>query len=129
MDDKFNEWHQLKRSIDGIPVRPDFHVRDIWYCYLGKNIGDEENGVNDGFIRPVIILRSFNAHICWVLPLTSKKKNLPYYFEFKFAAEGSSTAILSQVRLIDTRRLVKKIGFIAIDEFELLKEKFRAILP
>jgi len=40
-----------------------------------------------------------------------------------------SLAILSQIRLIDAKRLSRQIGNIKVDDFEKLKKKLKDILP
>ena len=40
-----------------------------------------------------------------------------------------STAILSQIRLVDGKRLRRMIGYISEEDFEILKKKLKALLP
>lgn len=35
MQKDFTQWNIKKTNIDTIEVRPFFHVREVWYCYLG----------------------------------------------------------------------------------------------
>jgi hypothetical protein len=88
-------------------------------------------------LRPILIVRKFNNEVLWALPLTrTSKPDNPYYASFDYTAfpevEGapllSSVAILSQLRLIDGKRLRYKIGTAHEDEFGLLKEKIRRLL-
>jgi len=55
-------------------------------------------------------------------------KKSPYYFNFKLQ-DKESVAILSQIRLIDARRLSHKIGEVGEVEFGQLKQKIKALLP
>lgn len=48
---------------------------------MGVNIGYEEDGKNEKFERPVLILKKFNQYLILVVPLSSKIKNNKYYFE------------------------------------------------
>jgi mRNA interferase MazF len=85
-------------------------------------------------LRPVIILRKFNNEIFWGIPLTRSDKKIKknaenYYFSFSFIANTRSVAILSQIRLIDARRLNNKIGEITEPEFNGLIEKLKALFP
>ncbi len=124
----YHEWNTLKIAANAAGIRLPFNERDIWSCYLGANMGDEEDGAGDDFARPVLIIRKFNSHICWIIPLTRTDKDSEYYFRFSFMREDRSMAILSQLRIIDSFRLVKKIGYINKKDFADLTEKLKALL-
>ena len=130
----FKKWHDQKSSVDCIEKRPFFHEKEIWLCHLGINVGFEQDGKGDDFLRPIVIIRKFNNEIFWALPLTklSKKINKKaerYYFKFSFIKNTESFAILSQIRLIDARRLSNFIGTISETDFLQLIEKLKALLP
>ncbi len=134
-DKNYHKWMPLKRGINNSDEsRLFFHEREIWYSHLGENIGFEQDGRGEQFLRPVIILRKFNNDIFWGIPLTRTKKNLPFYFTFiprletEANSEGS-TAVLSQIRLVDAKRLRRMIGYISAEDFRLLKKKLKALLP
>ncbi|MBU2579013.1 type II toxin-antitoxin system PemK/MazF family toxin [Patescibacteria group bacterium] len=129
MQKDFQKWHDKKSKVDEIKKRPFFHEREIWYCTLGVNIGFEQDGGGEDFLRPVIIIRKFNNEIFWAIPLTRTQKKTKYYFQFVFGDNFSSAAILSQIRLVDARRLDYKIGDISKDNFKKLIKKFKDLLP
>lgn len=126
-------WTPEKEKLhNGENPRPGFHEREIWYCHLGENVGFEQDGKGDDFLRPVIVLRKFNNEILWAIPLTSALKDSSYYFAVSFG-EGEnmrkSSAILSQIRLIDAKRLAYTIGEVGKEEFEELKKKLKDLIP
>ena len=126
----FQRWHKKKSHIDSLPKRPFFHVREIWFCYVGANVGVEQNGNEEEFLWPVIILKKFNNESFWAIPFTKARKHDPkYYFPFSFLKGIVSTANLSQLRLVDARRLSRKIGEISREDFEELTKRLRALLP
>ncbi|MBI2676664.1 MAG: type II toxin-antitoxin system PemK/MazF family toxin [Candidatus Yanofskybacteria bacterium] len=129
MKKDFQKWHKKKEQVDDIGRRPFFHEREIWFCYLGVNVGFEQDGVGDDFQRPVVVIRKFNNEVCWVIPLSKTKKRNKYYFAFQFDAVATSVAIISQVRLLDARRLSRKIGEISVEDFNNLINKIKALLP
>lgn len=62
----------------------------------------------------MVIIRKFNNEIFWGVPLTRTQKKLPFYFTFTLESETDShieksTAVLSQVRLVDAKRLRRRI--------------------
>jgi mRNA interferase MazF len=129
MEKDFDAWNEKKKRIHQAEPSLFFMERDIWLCKLGLNIGSEQDGKGDDFLRPAVVLRKFNGSVLWIIPLTRIKKRASYYFPFSFQPQRLSTAILSQVKLIDVRRLKRKIGTMSRNDFQLLKEKFRALLP
>lgn len=125
----FQKWHDKKAEVDQIEKRPFFHEREIWFCHLGINIGFEQDGSGDDFQRPVLIIRKFNNEVCWVISLSKTDKRGKYYFAFKFDDKITSVAILSQIKLMDTKRLSRKIGELNKEEFVQLTNKIKALLP
>lgn len=123
-------WTPIKVKIhNNESVRPGFHEREIWYCHLGENVGFEQDGKGDDFLRPIIILRKFNNEIFWAIPLTSVIKKSKYYFAITLEEGKKSSAILSQIRLIDAKRLSHKIDNVDLAEFEELKKKLKDLIP
>jgi len=129
MKKDFLRWHKRKAQVDDIEKRPFFHEREIWWCALGLNVGFEQDGGGEDFLRPIIILKKFNNEIFWGIPLTHTQKKARYYFGFVFNKNIQSAAILSQIRLIDARRLSHKAGDISEVDFDKLNKKFKGLLP
>jgi mRNA-degrading endonuclease toxin of MazEF toxin-antitoxin module len=123
----FNGWLTKKKGLHHYKKRVFFHEREVWFAALGVNVGFEQDGRGDAHLRPVIVLRKFNNEVLWCLPLTKNQKKGNYYFTFNLNEE-LSTAILSQIRLIDAKRLQYKIGDITPTNFILLKIKLRQLL-
>lgn len=125
---RFIDWTKLKiRLHKSDDIKFYFKEREIWYASLGENIGFEENGKNDRFERPILVLKKFNKNLLWVLPLTSKAKEGNYHFQFTF--EGAlSSVILPQIRAISSKRLIRKMGFVPIDIFDKIRGKIKDFL-
>ena len=64
----------------------------------------------------------------WGVPLTKTKKEGKYYFKFELDSNEESIAIISQLRLIDAKRLLYKIGDISEKDFSDLKQKIRHLI-
>ncbi len=127
MKKDFQEWHKSKSDIDEHKIRAFFHEREIWFTSLGLNVGFEQDGRGDKFLRPIIILKKFNNEVLWCIPLTKNHKKGKYYFSFHLE-DKISTAILSQIRLVDAKRLQYKIGDISEENFDELKQKLIQLL-
>ena len=129
MKEYFRKWTAIKSRLNDIPKPPFFSEREVWFCYLGANIGSEENGTGMQFLRPVIIVKKFNRELFWGIPLTRTQKDGDYYFCFLFDGLENSFAMLSQIRVMDSRRLSYKAGFMAIHDFGDLSQKLKTLLP
>lgn len=119
MKKDFDKWNTIKQKTDQ-KILPDdffFYEREIWWCSLGKNIGVEVNGKDEGFERPGIILKVFNKDMMWFLPITSNIKRSPFYYNFSFNNTEQSVMI-THIRNISSKRLRRKIGTIADSDFE-----------
>jgi len=129
MKKDFDKWNKKKIIVNDIEHAPFFHEREIWFCFLGANVGFEQDGRGEDFQRPVVVVKKFNNEICWAIPLSKTKKRGKYYFAFPFDKEIISVAILSQIKLIDVHRLSRKIGDMGEEDFRSLIEKLKVLLP
>ena len=121
----FIDWIKLKIKINFCnELRFYFKEREIWWVSLGKNIGDEQNGKHKNFEHPVLILKNFNNKVLWIVPLTSQNKSLKYYHQFEYQDKKYSV-VLSQLRLVSYKRLVRKVRTLPEDEFFKIKEKIK----
>lgn len=127
MEKDFLSWHVQKSALHEHTPRVFFHEREVWFAALGANIGFEQDGRGDEYLRPVLVLKKFNNEVFWSIPLTKKRKEGRYYISFSLAGKAS-TAILSQMRLIDAKRLRYKIGSASTADFIVVKERLRRLL-
>lgn len=118
----FDIWNSRKKLIENKEFRGYVREREIWWFSLGLNIGDEEDGKNDLFERPVLILKKFNARLVLVVPLTTKVKDSKYYFKFTHRSVIYA-AMLSQLRPISTKRLSRNVRRMDVDLFSQISEE------
>ena len=126
--EEFNSWNIQKKSIDKCKNIIKYRQRDIIFIKLGKNIGFEQDGKGDEFLRPVIVYKKFNNRVFLGIPLTSIKKNNKFHFEFEFSKNKKSYAILSQIRLFDIKRAKYKSKMIKEKDFERLEKALKEFL-
>ena len=124
----FQEWHNEKSSLHENKTRVFFHEREVWFASLGANIGFEQDGKGQEFLRPILVVKKFNNEVLWGVPTTKKNKKGKYYFPFQYKKSESTTAILSQLRLIDSKRLSYKIGFVKEADFVEMKNRLISFL-
>lgn len=123
MEKDFQKWHALKSKIDAEHKSPLFREQEIWWCSLGANVGFEEDGKNELFERPVLILRKFNKELFLGLPMTSKKKEGKYYYPVHLH-DIERSAILSQIRVLSGKRLIRRLGKLSDKQFTGLENAF-----
>lgn len=124
---KFVAWAKLKLRIHHYDKKLFFKEREIWWTSLGMNVGYEQNGKNETFERPVLILKKFNHDICWVLPMTSQEKEGKYYYKINYG-DKISYLILSQLRVVSCKRLLRKLGTLDEESYREVKKRIKSFL-
>lgn len=125
---KYDKWNEVKKRTDSKIITPQVRQREIYWANIGENIGYEQNGKGDDFMRPLLIFKKFSNNLFFGIPLsTQKKQDGSFFFEFSFKDDEVSTALIVQGRLFDSKRLDRKIGKISIEDFDKLKEKFKKL--
>lgn len=118
MKKDFQNWHQRKTAIEHkAEPRVFFHEREVWWCSIGLNIGFEQDGRGERFSRPVLVFKKFNKEVFWALPLSTKIKTGKFYAPVHLGDGMARVAIISQIRLIDAKRLIVKVGSIAENNY------------
>ena len=127
MEKNFDKWSSRKKKIHARSEKMLFHKREIWWCALGINVGYEQDGKNHDFERPVIIVRQLSPDTCAILPLTTKRRLEKFQAEVNHG-NIRNYALLDQIKVIDARRLLRKIGSANEKEFSCVVEKLKQIL-
>ncbi|MFA6314850.1 MAG: type II toxin-antitoxin system PemK/MazF family toxin [Candidatus Paceibacterota bacterium] len=120
----FDKWNSKKKKAE-LEEKRLYTTREIWWCRLGVNIGFEQDGSGEEFLRPCVIIREFGPRICMVIPLTSSPNKHHLRIPVGLVDTKHASALLSQIRSIDTRRHVEKIGFLDKEKFEELRKNAR----
>lgn len=123
----FDKWNKRKKEIDRKEISDHvfFHERQIWWGSLGLNVGFEQDGKNENFERPLLIVKKFNRDIVLVVPLTSIAKNNKFHHQLK---SSGSFVILSQIRLVSTKRMLRLVEKITDNEFKEIVDKIKGLL-
>lgn len=127
MKKELDSWNLLKKVIDNSSSLPTFKTREVWWCRIGLNIGHEENGKGSSYSRPVLILKKFNKHIFWGLPLSTKVKMKCYYHQILFN-EKQQSIMLSQIRIFGSERLTSKMGKLSFDQFQTIRRALQDMI-
>jgi hypothetical protein len=123
----FKSWNSLKEQLHNDKINFRYRERDIFFMYVGVNIGFEQDG-DKKFLRPVLVYKKFNKHVFLGIPLTSKIKEDKFHYEFNYIDDTRSFAILSQIRLFDIKRAKFRDSTIKEPDFVKLHEKLLVLI-
>jgi mRNA interferase MazF len=118
----FNDWNQQKQKVHEDEQRLYFYEQEIWFCKMGVNIGFEQDGKGEDFRRPIVVIKKFNKEVFLGVPLTAQIKKGKYYFPMLKFNKKDNFAIISQLRLVDSKRLIRRLHKMKINEFLELKK-------
>jgi len=126
----FDKWNEVKKGIEADNNDPDKFPKEgeVWMSTLGKNLGFEQNGSGDNFSRPILIIKKFNNHMFWAVSLSTKQKNLSFYFNYSDPHAHKVSAILAQMKLVSIKRFKRKLYDIPHELLEDIKRKLKSFL-
>jgi mRNA interferase MazF len=127
-DKDFDQWNEVKKKIEIQDRTPLFKNREIFNTKIGENIGFEQCGKGDESIRPVLIFKKLTKEMFLGIPLSTTEREGSFFFKFEFIDNIQSTALLVQIRLFSSKRLINKIGMIKKQDFEVLNKKLCQLL-
>ncbi len=123
---EFDTWNIQKKIVDTLTTKR-YHERDVWWCSLGLNVGFEQDGTGREYQRPVLVIKGISKDVCFVLPLTTSLSQNKNRIPVGIVDGKHASAIISQLRLIDTRRLVNKIAVVDAALFQEIRNAVRRL--
>src|SRR3989344_1814652 len=126
----FDSWNEIKKKIESEEDAPNKFPKEgeVWMSSLGRNIGFEQNGSGDNFARPVLIVKKFNNHMFWCVPLSTRQKRFDFYFNFTDPNNHKVSVILAQMKLISVKRLKRKLYEFQSKTLEEVMAKLKSFL-
>jgi mRNA-degrading endonuclease toxin of MazEF toxin-antitoxin module len=106
-------WHPLKKRINETVPQIFFSEGEVFNARLGVNVGFEQDGKGEEFLRPVLVISKLSKTTLLIVPLTTREHQHTYRYCIGEIRGKNNFAILSQIRVIDSRRLVYKMGSIS----------------
>jgi len=127
-DIQYDNWNKIKKDISKNNKEINFNQKEIFMSYVGYNIGFEQNGDKEkNYLRPILVYKKFSKKLFLGIPLTTTQRDGKFYYSFSFKKDKISTAILSQIRLFDSKRCKYRMGKISNSDFKILIEKFKKL--
>ncbi len=124
---KFDEWNSKKKSLSINESKKVFNSKEIWWCSVGYNLGNESNGKGENYRRPVLIIKKLSATSFIGLPLSTKIKTGSWY-QTIIINKVESSVQLNQIKMISFSRLQRKLANLDADQFRVVKEKLKILL-
>ncbi len=130
----FVDWFRLKPKLGIQKHKPPFvEEGDIWWCRFGENIGSEISGKGQEFARPCVIFTKLSSYSFLVIPTTTKLYHLDgtpkggnRFVRFS-QNKVVMLACLSQIRVVDYKRLKNKLGKLDQKDFDDIYISFKGL--
>ena len=119
----FKQWNNVKTELHLHGRKPKISQGQIWWAGVGKNIGNEMNGKNERFSRPILIYKKLASDKFMAIPITSQKREGSWYVTFMQNGKHE-VAIIGEARTMNTRRLYRMIGEIDDTDYKRIREGF-----
>ena len=84
MQDKFNNWNNLKFKLHNKKVKLHTKIGEIYFMSIGQNIGYEIYGKGNDFLRPVLVYKKLSKTTFIGIPLSSQLKDGSYFYNFSY---------------------------------------------
>lgn len=128
MQKDFDGWNKKKKDIHYNDGSKLYHARELWWCSLGVNVGSEQDGTGENYDRPVLILAGLSRQTCLIAPLTSSPEIHKMRIPVGEVQGAKASVIVSQIKVVDTKRLVYKIGFLDKEIFKTITKTIKDLL-
>jgi len=130
---KYDEWNEVKKQTSLKKRKLGIKPREIFWVKIGQNIGDEEFGKGEEFLRPVIVVRQLTSDLFFGIPTTTTLKcDNDYFHKISYKdtskKEITSTAMLLQFKTFSKKRILSKLGKIEANEFDKIVGKLKKIV-
>lgn len=132
MSKRYDEWNETKKITESRERKVGIKPRELFWVKIGQNIGSEEYGKGENFTRPVIIIRKLTHDLFLGVPTTTTAKHDDYFhtFEYNYESKGmvKSSAMILQVKVFSTKRLMNRIGIVDKENFKMIQEKIKKLV-
>lgn len=125
---QYDKWNEVKKDTqDDMQIRL-FKQREIFFIKMGENIGNEQNGKGKNFVRPIVVLKKITNEMFIGIPLSTQMKSGSWFYLFEFKTKdkvSKNIAIIPQIKMFSSQRLLNKIGVMSNGDFKELKQKVK----
>ena len=126
--ENYDKWNEVKKRTEAKEEIAHFRQREIYWANIGKNIGSEQNGKGNDFMRPLLVFRRYSYNLFCGIPLSTTVREGTFFYTFEFLQNKKSSALLVQAKTFDAKRLDRKIGTIKQEDFIKIEHKMKELL-
>lgn len=129
----YDDWNHVKKSTNKNKRKLGIKPREIFWAKIGQNVGFEQNGKGKNFARPVIIIRKLTSELFIGIPTTTTyRESNNYFHSFTYYDVDKNilnvTALILQLKVFSTKRLMNKIGMINKNDFYIVVQKSKSLI-
>lgn len=122
----YNDWNIEKQKIHRKNKTLTPKIREIWWCSIGINIGNEVYGKGVNFLRPVLIINVIN-NLFLGIPLTSNLRKSKFKIKIHTSDNKVHCLQFDQIRCLDKKRLVSKMYIISKNKYKKIYKNFNIL--
>ncbi len=125
---EFDKWNIIKKNINTTSYQsPHFKEGEVWWAYLGVNVGSEIDGKGKDFLRPVTIYKKFSISQFLAIPMSTNIKEHKYK-QIIYLKGKCVSVLLSQVKTISSKRLSHYLAKLDNHDFVKIHGVIRKLL-
>lgn len=120
-------WNFSKKELDKKQSSQRYRKGEIRWAALGVNLGSEIDGKGKEFLRPVLILEKTSPDLYFVIPMSTKIRDILGYRVFDLKDKKVSIC-LHQAKTISEKRIFSRIEKVNENKLLEIKEQFKKYL-
>lgn len=121
----FDSWNLVKQHLNNQEREISIRAGDVRWIAFGVNIGSEIDGKGKAFTRPGLVIGVSGSNIAFVIPMSTKVKNVAGYYPIEFKGRTVSLCI-HQCKTISQKRILRRIGHLSENSLQQFKNEIKA---
>lgn len=128
----YKDWMAVKSKLQKKHQDGNFKISykegDVFWMSIGENVGYEEDGKNELYLRPVLVVYGISRTLFYGAPLTSQEKRGRFYYGVTLKGK-KAFVMLNQISALDCARIEgRRMAIIPQKELRLIKERIKSAI-
>jgi len=120
----FDTWNIVKKRIQREDRNVFIRAGEVRWVSIGVNVGSEIDGKGVSFTRPALILNVSGSHIAFIIPMSTKMKDVAGYVPFRFQLKEVALCI-HQTKVVSQKRIFGRLGKISDKNLQVCKDQVK----